>query len=416
MSGLQITTINERADFQYEEFDKIIYQKGRDVIHEQALQCPCKSKATNQQSNCKNCGGTGWIYINPTYTRFVLSGIDAVTKYIGWSEELRGVVNISTPSRFNLSFMDRITDVNAESIHSEVVFCKQSQGSTIALSTYPIKTILYIGLFVSTSEPLRQLESDQYTIQGNVITLSSSILPPIVKDISITIRYKHAPVFHVLELKRDAMQSFRMTLNGVEENQQLPLSGYGRRAHYVAGAMTAEQLLDNSQPTTGCSEPSLPAQSNEVSYITRLVTGPAGSSAYDIAVANGFQGTQDEWLASIMGDATVYTFTAAENISSGAPVIVEDNLVYKFNSSIIQHAGRLYGFATTAATVGTSIAIRSSGIMTDSGYSFVVDQPLYAGEEEVTQTPPTQGISQLIGVVIDHNSFRINISSPIILL
>jgi hypothetical protein len=29
--------------------------------------------------------------------------------------------------------------------------------------------------------------------------------------------------------------------------------------------------------------------------------GPAGASAYDIAVANGFVGTEEEWLASLVG-------------------------------------------------------------------------------------------------------------------
>ena len=31
--------------------------------------------------------------------------------------------------------------------------------------------------------------------------------------------------------------------------------------------------------------------------------GPAGASAYDIAVAEGFTGTREEWLASLVGPA-----------------------------------------------------------------------------------------------------------------
>jgi hypothetical protein len=38
------------------------------------------------------------------------------------------------------------------------------------------------------------------------------------------------------------------------------------------------------------------------SYVTDLPDGPAGESAYDVAVANGFIGTEEEWLASLEGD------------------------------------------------------------------------------------------------------------------
>lgn len=34
--------------------------------------------------------------------------------------------------------------------------------------------------------------------------------------------------------------------------------------------------------------------------------GTVGASAYDIAVANGFQGTEIEWLASLKGESGVY--------------------------------------------------------------------------------------------------------------
>ena len=46
-----------RADLNKQDFDTLIRQKGRDVILETALQCPCKSESTNQQSNCRNCDG-----------------------------------------------------------------------------------------------------------------------------------------------------------------------------------------------------------------------------------------------------------------------------------------------------------------------------------------------------------------------
>ena len=78
-------TAPPRADLHKREFDTLIHQKGRDVLLETALQCPCKSPSTNQQSDCKNCGGTGWIFVNPRETRMVLTAINAVTEFRPWS-------------------------------------------------------------------------------------------------------------------------------------------------------------------------------------------------------------------------------------------------------------------------------------------------------------------------------------------
>ena len=60
------------SSFHRNDFEKLIAQKGRAVTLEQAIQCSCKSRSANQQSNCQNCGGTGWIFINSRLTRLVI--------------------------------------------------------------------------------------------------------------------------------------------------------------------------------------------------------------------------------------------------------------------------------------------------------------------------------------------------------
>lgn len=246
--GLQETLIQpelgNRADFNKSEVDQLVHEKGQPVTIETAILCPCKSPGGNQQSNCQNCGGTGWAFINPTETRMVLQRMDAVQKYSGWSEELRGMVMISCQAEDNVGFMDRITHHEGVSLHNEVLFVKLVNNTRFAYAAYNIKAIDYIAKFVATTQKyVRLIEDTDYTFSGRTLFFNGSV----PKDSAVTIRYKHAPTFHIVEMKRDTFESFKMTGNG-EVNQFLPLSAYARRAHYVLTAqnLSNTRLLNNS--------------------------------------------------------------------------------------------------------------------------------------------------------------------------
>ena len=73
--------------------------------------------------------------------------------------------------------------------------------------------------------------------------------------IGITIRYIHAPSYHVIEMKRETMQTYRFN-TGTEVLQNMPLSGIGRRAQYILTApnLQGDNLLDNSYPEDGSCE------------------------------------------------------------------------------------------------------------------------------------------------------------------
>lgn len=239
-----------RADLIKEEFDALIFQKGREVVLEKALECPCKSPSTNQQSTCKNCGGSGWIFINPRKTRMVLSAINIVTDYKPWSEELRGTVNVTAMVEEELSYMDKITALDGEAIYNEVLFFKKKTIDVFCYTTYAIKEILYIGLFRGDESPLLRLQKDvDYTVSGSTIKLINQSLLGTdvnVKNTSFTIRYKHAPEFHVIEMKRETMQTFEW--QGIEKLKHLPVSAIARRAHYQlkANNLVGDRLIDNS--------------------------------------------------------------------------------------------------------------------------------------------------------------------------
>lgn len=263
MSGVQKTYAigQPRADFEKSDFEQIIYQKGRRVWYERAIQCPCKSVAANQQSNCQNCGSSGWLFINGRETRMIISGLGIVNDFKPWSEESRGMINISCYDSEELTFMDRLTLLDAKSIYQEVLQFRKVDDDYIAYSKYTIEKLLYGGIYRGSDVLLQRIQqTDLNTEKLNLVKLNTTL---VIGDegtsdenaISVTVRYKHKPVYYVMELKRETMQSFKYQ-EGREIQQDMPLSALGKRAHYLLNApnLNGTRLLDNSYEETNCED------------------------------------------------------------------------------------------------------------------------------------------------------------------
>lgn len=253
---IPVTNIHPpRADFRVEDFNNIIYQKGRRVWYEKALKCPCKSKSTNSSSNCKNCGGLGWVWINGKETRMVITGVSFVGETKQWSEEERGMINVTCNTSEQLTQMDKITLLDANSIHQEVVHFIRKGSVYYAWTTYPIKKLLYAGAFISVNESFQVLESADIEFgPKNLIKLvNANLVASENEDISITLRYFFASSYSIIEMKRETMQSFRYE-QGAEVIQEMPLSAVARRLHLELNAPTllGGGLLDNNYTEVSC--------------------------------------------------------------------------------------------------------------------------------------------------------------------
>ncbi len=227
-------------------FDALIWQHGREVIHETALRCPCKSDESNQLSTCKNCGGTGWTFINPKQTRFVVTKVNAITEFKDWSDKIRGMINFSCIEDEQVSYMDRITLLAGNAIHNEVIHFKKQDGVTFAYCAYNIKKVLYCARFVNDTTAYQRLTLGvHYSIENNIVRIIDSGIAAI-EDLSITIRYYYAPQYHVMEMVRETIQSWRR--HPGKELQSLPVSGVAQRAHYIVGMknITSDNIIDNS--------------------------------------------------------------------------------------------------------------------------------------------------------------------------
>lgn len=246
---LQNTNIvdNNRADFHRNDFEKLIAQKGRSVIIEQSLQCSCKSRSINQQSNCQNCGGTGWIFINPRKSRLILQQMKVSVIFKDKSEDVSGDISVTGSDTEELTFMDRITMPDGKAIFNEVLFFKIKNNITFSFSSYNIKEIIYIGYFQGVNLPLLRLRSNiDYTFDKNIIKIINPAIVPVQGDISISVRYVHAPTYLITDMKRESMETFELLDR--EQLINLPISGTARRSHYILGApsLGGTTLLNNS--------------------------------------------------------------------------------------------------------------------------------------------------------------------------
>lgn len=245
-----------RVDLRKRDFDAIVWQKGYDVYLDKALRCPCRSGNDHQAlSSCKNCGGSGWLYLNRYKTKMVLQSMNLDTKFKEWSEERIGTVRITSMNRDELAFMDRITVIEGRTIVNDVVFPKDYYGELRARVNYEILEIDEIFLFSSAGAPLKRLfEGVDFDIlqdnQGrptNLLRFDQQYSG--MDQMTVSIRYQYAPQFHVMDVTRQIMNTQELDKStGADIISDMPVSAMGRRSHYVLDEQNYNNdfLLDNS--------------------------------------------------------------------------------------------------------------------------------------------------------------------------
>jgi hypothetical protein len=245
---LPFTQYKPNVNFSKTEIDDLVTNKGYDVHLEKALMCPCRGKENGAaQGTCKNCGGTGWVFINRTKTKAILHSMNLNTKYTQWSAEKIGTVNITTMSRDTLGYMDRLTVIGAESEMNQLLFPYVDGGNVFAFTNYEVKSVVDMFYFAGSSTRLELLtEGVDFTVEGSIIKFSERFIND--EQPTFTVRYKHAPAFHVLDLTREVLMARVRTEQNPDFVDNLPVSAVGKRAHYILDMQNynGDRLYDNS--------------------------------------------------------------------------------------------------------------------------------------------------------------------------
>lgn len=247
------TTISKDvAVLNQSDFDSLIWNKGYNVYYDKAIKCPCRNISDNQAlTTCHNCGGSGWVFINKTKTKMVFQSMNIETKYKDWSEVKLGTVRISSLNKERVSFMDRVTLIDSVMTTSQILHFKMHSDDKLrAMCIYPIKSIEAMFMFSQVNQALTLLkEGEDFIIkEQNWIELDDTFIN--VEHPTITIRYEHNPMYHIIDTSRNIMTTD--IYSGSDEksliHQQMPLFSIGRLAHYVLDeeVYNGDYLFDNS--------------------------------------------------------------------------------------------------------------------------------------------------------------------------
>lgn len=239
-----------RVDFLTPDFSALVEQKGVDVIWERAIPCPC-SKRQVHMSVCRNCRGTGWVFINPTLIKAVVSSINKDTKYKEWSVELLGTVNITTRPEHRLNYMDKFTILNSSAVQSEVLEVKFSNDKLYVNTIYPVTSIIEIFKYQEPSLPLELIHQSVNIDENYFVTFD--IGGELKEGDFITITYEHNIVYNILDLPHDVRNTYILDTLSREELLKLPISAIARRAHNIIDSVNfdGDSVYDNSYQKIG---------------------------------------------------------------------------------------------------------------------------------------------------------------------
>lgn len=75
---------------------------------------------------------------------------------------------------------------------------------------------------------------------------------------------------------------------------------------------------------------------------------------------------------------------------------------------------RLVGLSLTAGLAGTAVLVRSKGIISEVGWSWNLNLPVFLGSNgQLTQNPPATGYSVVVGYPSSPTALMLNIQAPI---
>ena len=239
--------IQPRGDLELFRFNQLIWEKGLEVILERSIKCPCKQKGGDNLTSCRNCLGTGEIFVNPIQTRMFVSSINANTKFSSWSETKLGTVSVSAMYIDKLNFMDRITILNSESCYSQVLYPFEFKQQLFAYTTYDIQSADALFVFEGEDQKLTKLVEDtDFTVQDNMILLDDKFKNKTY--LSLSMLYRHKVQFHVIDIVHDVRNSVVIGNDGKEKDIKLPINAIARRSHYCLDSenFAGTLLFDNS--------------------------------------------------------------------------------------------------------------------------------------------------------------------------
>lgn len=170
--------INPRPDFRPEEFRKLMFHRGMDMLWEQAQECPCRrrssdfagqrfgggigpdpgSTTTEARPDCPLCEGEGYFHHSPQVIKGLVTRASSTPEaYAAWGEYARGMIYLTFLPEHLPGLFDRFTMQNSAMVFRE---SKLRTSDGVEKLRYPIVS--------------RQLDLDTGLASVDVLQLQSS--------------------------------------------------------------------------------------------------------------------------------------------------------------------------------------------------------------------------------------------------
>jgi hypothetical protein len=128
----------------------------------------------------------------------------------------------------------------------------------------------------------------------------------------------------------------------------------------------------------------------------------------------GFQGAPGPQGPPGAGSPT-FSLPAPATVSQYAPLISSGSSVAVADSSNVAHAGKVVGIAAISANVGDNLDVQFQSTIVNSGWNWDVTKPVYLNGSQLSQTPPTTGFVQIIGVPVTPTTLLIQLQPPCVI-
>jgi len=132
-------------------------------------------------------------------------------------------------------------------------------------TAFRIRNLIDAFIFKHSTDPLIKAEraTDYEIVNHNWIELDQRHVDANLSETkqypTMSIRYQHNPMYHIIDINRDTMTTKVLT-KGRDGNVSLPLSAVGRSAHYVLDEENFNgDYLNNNDYNEGC----------DVTYVNR---------------------------------------------------------------------------------------------------------------------------------------------------
>lgn len=243
-------------EFRNNDFEAAIWQKGYDVVVEQAFMCPCATDGSSPKTDCQNCLGVGWVFINPIQTKAILHSINTDTKFKSWTKELIGTYSVTLMYKDGISYMNRVTLLNNalienKSTYSDIVKVRDIDGNPFVFLAYKSIDILGVYAFNGSSRALIKIPSTEYSISETndyVLNITYELNDILNFNGELSVLYKHELQYHIIDIPHDIRNSYINNSDGQSEQINLPINAYARKAHNVVEVANRDGtgIIDNS--------------------------------------------------------------------------------------------------------------------------------------------------------------------------